>query len=457
MFETINILLKQNIRNIKTKIKESPVLYLVFLIMMIFSILVFSFTTYFLQIIETKIDVSLNDLYFIIFFIFFVKSAVDFYNSFIKSDNVLYPLSTEVSHKRTISEIFLSILIINLIIWFSFSGLYLFFLSFFRIEIFYPFEYLNFFIGVLSGVFLGITISINFFSPKRYRLIPTVILLAFFYYVNEPLFITLTCPLSFLHLLWSIRNAMESHKYIRRKERLKEKSEIKIRSVIKSLFYRETTIIWRDKLFYSFVSISSFVGLSTGYLYVYGDELFIPERLLELYSGFLPSVFVFIGVFVVVIYTAVFPSLNLFLNEEKTMWIIRHLPLSDDSLVFGKTSTLILCFVAAIPFIPYTTVFLGIEKIIFLSWFLAYSFIAGVIVSVPLGVKYVGKKSDIMLLYSVSMILFGILGFGAIFGSYIESRIDYYLWVYLLILIIEAFVLFLSLKISTRILRVKYS
>jgi len=457
MFETTKAIIKQNTRSLISKMKESPVLYFVFTVMTILSVLIFAFLTYFLQIIDTKLDISLEDVYFMVIFIFFMKSSVDFYKFFIKSDEVQYPLSTDIKQRRTIFEIFFSILIINLTIWLSFSLLYLLFLTIFRVGIFYPVEYLVFSLGVIVAICLGCTISINFFSPKRYRLIPTFILLGFYYYSREPLFISLTLPLVLLHIGWSIKNAMTSHQYIRRKERINEKVQIKVRSVIKAIFYREITVIWRDKLFYSFVLTSAIVGFGSGYLYVYGDELLIPEALMEFYGGFLPSMFVFMGVFIVVIYTAVFPALNLFLNEENTMWIIRHVPVSNDALIFGKTSALALCFISAIPFIPYISIFMGFDNIVFLTWFLIYSFIACVIISAPLGVKYVGKKSDIMLIYSISMLLFVVLGAGAYIGYIVENMFDYYILVYLFILLIEIFVLYISLKLSSKIYALKYS
>ena len=60
MFETTKVLIKQNTRSLISKMKESPVLYIVFTIMMIFSVVIFAFITYFLQIIETKLDVQEN-------------------------------------------------------------------------------------------------------------------------------------------------------------------------------------------------------------------------------------------------------------------------------------------------------------------------------------------------------------------------------------------------------------
>ncbi len=456
MFETTKVLIKNNTRNIFKKMKEAPILYTVFIAMIIFSILMFGFTTFFIINFETRLDVSLNDIYFLVIFAFFFKSSYDFYNHFIKAENVTYALSTNVKQRKTIFEIFLGILVINLIIWFSFSIMFLLSLMIFNVGISYPIEYLIFTSGVLVGICLGCSVCINFFSPQRYRLLPIIILVGFYLYSKQPLFISLTIPIAFLHVGWSIKNAILSHQYIRRKKRVKEKSQIKKRNVISALFNREITVIWRDKLFFSFIFSSCVTGFGAGYLFLYGDKLFIPESLIKLYGSFLPSMFVFMGVFVVIVYTGVFPALNLFLNEEKTMWIIRHIPLKSDTIVFGKTSALALCFVTSIPFIPYISIFIGFDKIVFLIWFLIFSYIAGIIISVPLGVKYVGKKSDIMLLYSIAMILFAVLGSAAMLGLFIENQFRYPILFYVLILIVETIVLYVSLKLSSKILAVKY-
>jgi hypothetical protein len=249
---------------------------------------------------------------------------------------------------------------------------------------------------------------------------------------------------------------MESYLFSKRKERIKERTLVKTRSIIKAQFFRETTTLWRDKLLFSFVFTSITTGLISGYFFLYGDEILIPESLRETLGDFLPSMFLFLGVYIVVMYTAVFPALNIFLNEEKTMWVIRHLPVKNDNIVFGKVSALALCFLTSIPFLPYVSIFTGFDKIFFLLWFLVFSYIAGVIVSIPLGVKYVGKKSDILLLYSVSMILFLILGVTIGFINIIDRFFIYPIVFYLLILLFEIFILYFSLKFSSRILALKY-
>lgn len=457
MFETTKIVLVENKRSLVKKINDAPFLYFMFICMILFSIFIFSFSAFFLISIETNLDISLDDVFFIVFFIFLLKTVADFYNNFTKSQKVTYSLSTQASQKKTAFEIFLAVLFTQLVIWFSFSFMFLFSLSTFKININYPFEYLIFTIGVITASFLGCAISINFFSPKKYRLLPMLILLGFYFYVSYPIYIILTLPLVIIHCAWSLKNSMESYLFSKRIERTKEISLVKINSIIKAQFHRETTTLWRDKLLFSFVLTSVTTGLFSGYFFVYGNEILIPESLRETLGGFLPSMFVFLGVYIVVMYTSVFPALNLFLNEEKTMWIIRYLPIKNDTVVFGKVSALSLCFLTSIPFIPYISIFIGFERFFFLLWFLVFSYIAGVIISIPLGVKYVGKKSDILLLYSVSMILFLILAVTIGFINIIERFFIYPIVFYLLILFFEIFILYLSLKFSSRILGLKYN
>lgn len=199
------------------------------------------------------------------------------------------------------------------------------------------------------------------------------------------------------------------------------------------------------------MSISTALG--TGYLYKYGTDLFIPESIQKIVGGFLPSMFVFLGCYVVIMYTAVFPALNLFLTEEKTMWILRTLPVKNETIVYGKTLALSLCFLTALPYLAFIPIFVGVSDLGFLLWFLIFSFLAAVILAIPLGVKYAGKKSDILLLYSVAMILFVILGtVGAglnILRSFTTISI---LPLYFQLIILEVLLLFFSFKLSSRIL-----
>ncbi len=455
MFETTKILLINNTRGLISKIKETPILYIFFTIMIISTIFMFGFVTLYFQVVETNFKLKIQDVFFMIFLAFLIKSSVDFYNLFIKSQEVTYALSTPITHKKTISEIFFTVFVTNIVIWFSFSTLYIIGLIIFKININYLDLYLFFNLGVISAICLGCSICINFFSRLRIRIIPMIILVVFYLYLLDPLFVLITLPLAFLHILWSLNHADESHQNIRRKERINNISQNKTRGIIRAIFYKEITILWRDRLLASFVSTSVFTGLAAGYLYLYGDELFIPESLRVMYGEFLPSLFIFLGIFIVVIYTAVFPSLILFLNEEKTLWIIRHIPIKNEKLILGKISSLILCFIAGIPFIPFMLIFVGIENLLYLSWFLVFAYLASVIITLPIGVKYVGKKSDIMLLYSITMLLLFVLGIGSFISVYIWNNFTYPIIPSMLIILIEFLALYISVKISDKILTIR--
>ena len=435
--------------------KETPILYVFFMLMIVSSIFLFAFVTLYFQIVEIGFELSIQDVFFMVFFVMMIKSSVDLYNQFVKSEEVTYSLSTPVEHKRTITEIFLSILLTNTVVWLCFSTLYIFCLMLFRIDINYPDLYLFFNLGVVTAICLGSSICINFFLQYRIRLIPTVLLLICYLYTQEPLFVVLTLPLALLHITWSLNHAKESHLNIRRKERMSNTSQNKKRSVIWAIFHKETTILWRDGLLMSFISTSAFAGLGAGYLYVHGGELFIPESLREMYGEFLPSLFIFLGVFIVVIYTAVFPSLVLFLNEDKTMWLIRHIPIKNETLLWGKISTLLLCFIAGLLFIPFILIFIEPENLLYLIWFLVFSYLASVTLALPIGVKYVGKKSDIMLLYSVTMMLLFILGLGSFAGTYIWENLTYPIVPSVLIIMVEFIALYISLKISDTLLTLR--
>jgi hypothetical protein len=266
-------------------------------------------------------------------------------------------------------------------------------------------------------------------------------------------YVSISFPLVLIYLSFTFSQAIESYRFVNRKERLKEKSEVKTRRVLQALFYREITILWRDKLFFSFVFTSIGTALFTGYLMLYGTDILIPETLRTFAKEFLPSMFVFFGVYVVTVYTSVFPSLNLFLNEEKTMWILRNLPVPYKTIVQGKVLALCLCFLTALPFIFFMSLFVGIKELLFLLWFLVVAFLAGSIISLPLGARYVGKKSDILLLYSVALLVFVFLGAIATIHNVISLYYQETIYIfYICIVGIEAILFVCSLQLSSRLL-----
>ena len=420
--------------------------------MLFFSVVMFGFLTFFL--LHTKTVVNFIDVFFTVFFLFLLKSAADLHIYFITAPQASYTLSTHQSHARTVGEIVFAIFLINIGMWFSFSALYLLTLSLLRISVNYPVDYVLFSLNIMVAILLGCTLSLHFFSSKQYRLIPTLILLLFFWYSQSLLVIACLSPLVMLHFGWSLSHGLDSYRFVKRKERTKERAQVQIRGPIRTLFYREATVVWRERLFFSFVSMAVFTALGTGYLYVYGTDLFIPESIKKIMGSFLPTLFVFLGSYIVVMYTAVFPSLNLFLTEEKTMWILKNLPVKNETIVYGKTLMMSLCFLTALPYLAFVPVFLGTKDLLFLFWFLCFSFLFAMSIAIPLGAKYVGKKSDILLLYSVAMILFivlSMLGAGINFlRGTMQPSVLFTLCIFLLLFVLVFF--FLSLKLSARIL-----
>jgi hypothetical protein len=454
MFETTRLILLEISRNLRRKMSISPILYIFFILMILFSVVMFGFLTFFL--LHSKTTFHYLDVFYTVFFLLLMKSASDLHTYFIAAPQVAYALSTQRKHRNTVGEIVLSTLAINLFLWFFFSLLYLLVVFSLRVPMNYPVEYLLFSIDILIAVLLGCSLSLHFFSSRRYRMIPTLVLLLFFWFSQNMFFIACTLPLAILHCMWSLSHSIDSFRFVNRKERTKERTQVHIRGILTSLFYRETTVIWRERLYFSFVFMSVSTALGTGYLYRYGTDLFIPESIQKLISGFLPSLFVFLGCYIVVIYAAVFPALNLFLTEEKTMWILRNLPLKNETIVYGKTLTLTLCFLTTLPYLAFIPIFLGVNDLLFLFWFLCFSFLAAIIITVPLGVKYVGKKSDILLLYSVAMILFIILSIvGAGMNLLRHSGGFFVIFLCALSLLLEGTLLFLSLKLSAHLLRLQ--
>ncbi len=451
MFETSRLLLREIFRNLQGKMKTSPLLYAFFSAMIFFSLVMFAFLTFF--VLNTELSFNFMDVFFAVFFLLLMKSASDLHTLFISSPQASYVLSTQVSHQRTVGNIILVIVTVNMVIWFSFSLVYLGVLHLLRIPLTYVVEYCLFSINVFIAVLLGCSLCLHFFSDKQYRMIPTILLLLFFYASQSLWFVAGMLPLAVIHCFWSMSHPLDSYRYVKRKERTSERAQVRPRGILYTLFLREVTGIWRERLFFSFISMSLVTAVGTGYLFLYGTDLFIPESLQRYVGGFLPSLFVFLGCYIVVMYAAVFPALNLFLTEEKTMWVLRNLPLRNDTIVYGKALALILCFLTTLPFLAVIPIFLGGDDLLFLFWFLCFSFLAAVILAIPLGVKYVGKKSDILLLYSVAMILFVLLSVVGAGMNLLRSASSFsILPLCLLLLALEGSMLFLSLKVSARLL-----
>ena len=173
MLETYNLILTDIIRNLKRNIKNSPILYFLFFIMMLFSI------------IKNDISLNLSDVFFVIFFMFLIKTSVDFYRYYINSKPFVYVLSLPVSNLKSLFEIFLLIFFIQLGLWVFFSSIYHIFIYNIGINLSYPLIYLQFLIGVILSIILGTIIPIHIYNKKKYRIIPVVVFLVCLWFWND--------------------------------------------------------------------------------------------------------------------------------------------------------------------------------------------------------------------------------------------------------------------------------
>jgi hypothetical protein len=92
MFETTKILIKNNTRDFIATVKDAPVLYAFFSLMMLASIFLFSFVTIYFQVVDTSFDLKIEDVFFLVFTAIMIKSAYDFYRYFVDSNEVGYAL-----------------------------------------------------------------------------------------------------------------------------------------------------------------------------------------------------------------------------------------------------------------------------------------------------------------------------------------------------------------------------
>ncbi len=386
-----------------------------------------------------------------------MKSGVDFHKYYIKSNTISYPLSTPVSHQKTISEIFLVVFWIQLGLWAFFSILFSIFIALSGIKLAYPIEYMQFTMGVMLGTILGTLIAMHFFSSKRLRLIPIPIFFLLLWLYHEPIATLIILLLAASYLIISFRWALDSYQFVKRIERNKEVDQVKIRDTIKAIFYKETTILWRDRLLFSFLFSAVTIGIFSGYLAQFGGDSILPEGIKQLARFITPSMYGFLGVYILAIYTSVFTSLNLFLAEEDTMWLIRNLPVTEKTMIRGKATALILPFICSIPFVAFFSAFKGLNMIPSMMWFMVFSFMVGVTISFPLGAKYMGKKSDVLLLYCVAMIMFIVLALAMAFENLISLYTTFLIPFYIITILVASISMFLSMEFSTHIFKLKHS
>jgi hypothetical protein len=217
----------------------------------------------------------------------------------------------------------------------------------------------------------------------------------------------------YIVLFWiSSRNVLKGYLFQQQKNKIHKDESTQFPGSFWSVCVKEWVFLWRERLLASIVFSASFLGISTGYLAVFGQSLFLPEELRFFTNHLSVETYAFVGIYVLVVYTAVFITLNLFLTEENKVWLIKSVPLSAESFVLGKIVAMILPAIASIPFLAFFLAFTQGESTGLIIWLFVFSFLSGVIIAAPLGSKYIGKKSDILLLYSVSLIMLLISGIG---------------------------------------------
>jgi len=454
MLETYNAVLLNSFRNLKKNIKASPGLYALFFFMIVFTSFFLGFLTVFL--LRTEVEIDINNVFLVVFFLFVIKASHDFYQYFTKSHPVTYALSTQVSHWKTVFDVFLVVFWIQLGLWVFFSSIYTASLVFAGVDLIYPLLYLKFTFGIMLSSVLGTLIALHYFSKKKYRLLPLGLLLFIVYQYPDLISILLVLLLSFLYLFLSLTYSLDSYQFVSRKMRKKEQTQLWLSNPLKAIFYKEVIMLWREKVLFSVLFSAVVMGIGTGYLARFGAADLLPESLQVLASMVNPETYAFFGIYVLTIHGAVFISLSFFLNEDTTLWLLRHVPVPMREIVYGKASALLMPFLCSIPFIAYYAAFTSTESILYLIWFLIFSYLAAIIICFPLGARYVGKKSDIMLLYSTSLMSFIVLGV-----AFFIDRIIYLVgfsrfFVYGLVLLVELGLIVVSMKVTAHVLSVAY-
>jgi hypothetical protein len=267
--------------------------------------------------------------------------------------------------------------------------------------------------------------------------------------------LVLIISLTFGLLVFSIRNPLHCYQQVRRKKR-RRISSLNWNGLIQAVFQKETTTVWRDNLLFSVFISSVVMGIFCGYFASFGSAQFLPDSL-RVFTANIPVIgYGFMGIYVLVVYTAVFMGLNMFLNEDKTIWLIHHLPITTSTVIWGKIASLMLSLIACIPFLAFFAAFTDGSEFWMTLWLLLFGFLAGCMLSITLGSYYCGRKSDVLLLYSVSLIMFVVLGIGLRFGMVFESQSVFYPLMMSLVLVIETVLLAGSVSLSSRFLSLSW-
>ncbi len=380
------------------------------------------------------------------------------YRYFINSRRIEYLFASPIPHFRTSFAIFNLVFWVNLGLWALFSSSYVLMLSVYGVDVGYADMYLKFTMGVILAIILGTILAIHYFSAKRSLMIIPVLMISALWYFHGPEHILAILLLSFPYLLWALKLSYHSFGYAIRKERRSSASNTKhTRNPIEAMCWKEITLLWRDRLILSFLVTAVSVGLGSGYLATHMDIGIFPPHIRPYITPALPHIFLFLGTFILSSYLFVFSTLNLFLAEEDTLWMLKNLPISGRSVVSGKLMATSLALLTALAFPFHFSVFTDTKYIFPGIMMVILSFFISTTVSLPFGIRYAGKKSDVLLLYSVSILLFIVLSIGAYALYRLLSFGFSGLLLTIFILDWSAFVLYLSLEYSGKMMDRKWA
>lgn len=447
MLETFNLVITDSWRSFKKNLTQSPLLYVLFFSMAVFSVMMIAGIS--LVFFSLDIFISTKQLFFTIFGIFLLKAAYDFYRLFITNHALVYALSTQKKQSMILSEIVFVIIWSNLGFWAVLSGFYTLLIYLLPLSFEGTIPYLFLTAAVLIAGIIGSLLCYLLFSKYRWFL-PLLTSPLLFLWLSFNWIALSFISIFYIFLFWiSLRNVLDGYLFQQQKNKIHKDETTKFPGSFWSVCIKEWVFLWRERLLASIVFSASFLGVSTGYLAVFGQSLFLPEELRFFTNRLSLETYAFVGIYVLVVYTAVFITLNLFLTEENKVWLIKSAPISAESFVLGKIVAMILPAIASFPFLAFFLAFTQGESTGLIIWLFIFSFLSGVIIAAPLGSKYIGKKSDILLLYSVSLIMLLISGIGFSLVELAQSLQTYYTFIILGgTIVVLSCLLFISVKLS---------
>ncbi len=448
-FKVYSLELTEISRALRAKAKDSPVLYLWFSVIMATRLTVFEM--------DASFPLDMEQIFFAVFFLFLLKASADIHRYFITSDRMEYLFASPLSRLSIPLGVFMVIFWTNLGLWTLFSSTYILILSLYSVPIVYPWLFLNFTMAVMLSSVLGTGMAIHYFSPKRWLMVFPVFFISALWYFHDARQTGFILLSSIPYLIFALYVSPNSFGYIVRKERKDAIAYTRaVRDAVGAMRWKEMTVLWRDRLVTSFLVTSVSVGIVSGYLAVHTDPNIFPPEARVMVIPNLPFIFLFLGIFILASYLFVFPALNTFLAEEKTLWILKNLPLSGRDIIYGKLGGLVLPLITALAFPFYFAIFTGMGRIFLSFAVLLLAFFLSLAVSLPFGIRYAGKRSDVLLLYTVSILIFTVLSIGAYLMK--KSAEMGFLGILVSILILDwsAFLLYLSVEFSGKMMDRKW-